>query len=333
MPCSLLVAAMKRREFIILLTGAAAWPITARSQQKTVPVIGFLRSTSAPDSQQDVVAFRQGLKEAGLIEHESVAIEARYADNQRDKLKLLANELVQRPVNLIVANSVAALVAKTSTATIPLVFVTGSDPVRDGLVANFNRPGGNVTGVVFITSDLAAKRLELLRQVLLKATIVGLLIYPDTPETETERKQLKEAAKAVGQQLVMLDVKSDATIESAFAAAAQQSIGAVLTGSGPFLFSKRGQIVGSAARHGVPVMYNSREAVEVGGLMSYGTSIREAYRQAGVYAGRIIKGEYPGELPVMQSSKFELVVNLKTAKALGLTIPPSLLISADEVIE
>jgi putative ABC transport system substrate-binding protein len=193
-----------------------------------------------------VVAFRQGLKEAGLIEHESVAIEARYADNQRDKLKLFANELVQRPVNLIVANSIAALVAKTSTATTPLVFVTGSDPVRDGLVPNFNRPGGNVTGVVFITSDLAAKRLELLRQVLPKATIIGVLIYPDTPETETERKQLQEAAKAVGQQLVMLDVKSDANIESAFAAAAQQSIGAMLMGSGPFLFSKRGQIVGLA---------------------------------------------------------------------------------------
>ena len=215
----------------------------------------------------------------------------------------------------------------------PLVFVSGSDPVRDGLVPNFNHPGGNVTGVVFITSDLAAKRLELLRQLLAKATVIGALVYPNTPETEAERKQLQEAAKAVGQQLVMLDVKSDADIENAFAAVTRQSIGAVLMGSGPFLFSKRDQIATSAAQHAVPVMYITREAVEGGGLISYGTSIREAYRQAGLYAGRIIKGQNPGDLPVMQSSKFELVVNLKTAGALGLTIPQSLIVAADEVIE
>jgi putative ABC transport system substrate-binding protein len=234
---------------------------------------------------------------------------------------------------VIVANDAAAVAAKAATITVPIVFITGSDPVREGLVVSLNRPGGNVTGVVFIASELGAKRLELLRQLVPKATTMGVLVNPNTPETEAERRDLLAASLKIGQQLSILEVGSDSEIENAFAALVQRSAGAALIGTGPFLTSHRQQLVALAARSRLPTMYSLREFVADGGLISYGASITEAYRQAGVYVGQILKGEKPADLPVMQSSKFEFVLNLKTAKALGLEVPPSLIALADEVIE
>jgi len=325
---------MKRREFITLIAGsAAAWPLAARAQQSKMPVIGFLRSTSLADATHVVPAFRQGMKEAGYVEGQNVAIEYRYADNQNDRLPALVADLIRRPVAVIVGNTPSALAAKAATTTVPVVFATGSDPVRDGLVARLNRPGGNVTGVVFITGELGTKRLDLLRQLVPKARTIALLVNPNTPETEAERRELQAAAQAIGQQLIILDVSSDRDIEIAFATFVQRGAGALLSGTGAFLNSKRERIVALAARHALPTGYASREAAVAGGLMSYGSSQTDAYRQVGIYTGRIIKGVKPADLPVMQSSKFEFVINLKTAKALGLTVPQSILARADEVIE
>jgi putative ABC transport system substrate-binding protein len=325
---------MQRREFITLIGGAAvAWPIGAGAQQPTMPVVGFLRSPSLADATHLVIAFRLGLKEAGFVEGQNVAIEYRSAENDRDKLTALVSDFTRRPVVVIVGDNPSALVAKAVTTTVPIVFATGGDPVSDGLVASLNRPGGNVTGVSFISGVLGPKRLELLRQLVPRAKTIAMLVNPSTAETVTERSDVQAAAQAIGQQLIILDVSSDRDIETAFATFVQRGAGALLVGTSGFMFSNRERLVALAARHALPANYFLREFVVAGGLMSYGTSITDAYRQVGIYAGRILKGEKPANLPVMQPTKFELVINLKTAKALGLTVPPTLLTSADEVIE
>jgi len=325
---------MRRREFITLLGGtAAAWPFAARAQQPTMPVVGFLRSATLADVPHWVAAFRQGLKEAGFVEGQNVAIEFRSADNQLDRLPALVADLIRQPVAVILGNTDAALAAKAATTTVPIVFASGSDPVRDGLVASLNRPGGNVTGLVYFAAVLGAKRLELLRQLVPRATTIAVLVNPNTPLTEAERKDVQTAAQAIGQQLIIFDISSDRDIETAFAAFVQRGAGALLVGTGGFLNSNRERIAAVANRHALPASYSQREGVVAGGLMSYGPSISDAYRQAGIYSGRILNGEKPADLPVIRSTKFELVLNLKTAKALGLTIPPSLLVAADEVIE
>ena len=325
---------MKRRDFITLLGGAAAvWPFAAQAQQPALPVIGFLRSSSLADSTQLVTAFRQGLKEAGFVEGQNVAVEYRFADNQRDRLPPLVEDLIRWPAAVIVGNHNAALAAKAATTTVPIVFALGGDPVAAGVVASLNRPGGNVTGVSFLANALGAKRLELLCQLEPKATTIAVLVNPNTTDAEAERRDLQAAAQAIGRQLLILDVSSEREIERAFATLVQRGAGALLVGPGAFLLSHREQVIALAARHARPASYTVREYVSSGGLMSYAPSITDAYRQVGVYAGRILKGEKPGDLPVMQSTKFELVLNLKTAKTLGLTIPPTLLALADEVIE
>src|SRR5262245_14058346 len=325
---------MRRREFITLLGGiAAVWPIAVRAQQSTIPVIGFLRSTPINISLSFLAAFRQGLKESGFNEGQNVTIEIRSADNQIDRLPALADELVRRPVNVIVANVLAALAAKNATTAVPIVFVTGSDPVKDGLVSSLNRPGGNVTGVSFVSGALATKRFEILRQLAPNAKTVAMLVQLDADESVLEQRQVQAAARATGQQLIVFDVNSTADIESAFAAMATRGAGALYVGTGPFTTSHREQLSELAARNAIPTMYALREFVAVGGLMSYGASATDAYRQAGIYAARILRGEKPADLPVMQSTKFDFVINLKAAKALGLTVPPSLIALADEVVE
>ena len=324
---------MRRREFITIFGAAAAtWPLSARAQQ-AMPAIGFLRSTSLADSTQLVAAFRQGLKEAGFVEGQNIAVEYRYAENHPDRLPVLAADLIRRPVAAIVGDNISAIAAKAASRTVPIVFATGGDPVRSGLVPSLNRPGGNVTGVSFFSGVLGAKRLELLRQLAPGATTIAMLANPDTPTAEVERRDVQAAAQTVGRQLIILNAKSDRDIEIAFATIVQRGAGALLVGASAFLNSRKEGIVALAARHALPAIYFQREAVVAGGLMSYGTSITDAYRQAGIYAARIVKGEKPADLPVMQPTKFEFVLNLKTAKALGLKVPPTLLALADDVIE
>ncbi len=323
----------RRREFIVALSGAAAWPFAARAQQPPMPVIGFLRSTSLADATHLVTAFRQGLEETGYVEGRNVAIEYRSAEDRLDRLPALVADLIYSRVAVIVGNHNAALAAKAATTAVPIVVVTGADPVRDDLVASLNRPGGNVTGVSFLANELGAKRLDLLRQLVPRAATIAMLVSPDTPDTEAERRDVQAAARAIGQQLIILDVNSDRDIETAFATLVQRGAGALLDGTGAFMNSHRERIVALAARHAIPAIYSLREYVAAGGLMSYAANITDAYRQAGIYAGRILKGEKPADLPVMQSTKIEFVINLKTAKTLGLDIPPTLLALADEVIE
>jgi putative tryptophan/tyrosine transport system substrate-binding protein len=325
---------MRRREFISLLGGAAVTrPLAARAQQPVIPVVGLLNSGTSTANARNVGALRRGLEQAGFTEGQNVALELRWAENQFDRLPTLAADLIHRPAAVIVGNTLAALKAKAATTSIPIVFTTGSDPVRDGLVASLNRPGGNVTGVVFITGTLGPKRLELLRQLMPTSAAIAMLVNPNTSETEAERKEVQVAALAIGQQLVVLDIAGIGDIETAFATFAQRGVRALLVGTGTFLFNNRERIVALAARDGIPTMYSAREAVVAGGLMSYGSNISDAYRQAGIYVGRILKGEKPADLPVMQSTKFEFLINLKTAKTLGVTIPDKLLAIADEVIE
>jgi putative ABC transport system substrate-binding protein len=323
---------MRRREVILLLGGAAAWPIAASAQQGAMPVIGMLRSTPFTNFSHYVTAFRQGLQETGFIEGQNVAIEYHSAEGRNERLPGLIADLLARPVTVIVANMASALAAKAATTTVPIVFAGGGDPIALGLVVSINRPGGNVTGVNFFAGVIGPKRLDLLRQLVPKATAIALLVNP-APETEADRRDVLAAAQAVGQQLITLDVKSDRDIEAAFATLVQRGAGAVLAGSGPFMNSHRERIVALAARHALPTSYSSRDAVFAGGLMSYGPGFADAYRQVGLYAGRILKGDKPAGLPVMQSTKFDLVINLKTAKTLGLEIPPTLLALADAVIE
>jgi putative ABC transport system substrate-binding protein len=325
---------MRRRNFIALLGGAAvAWPLAARAQQSAMPVIGFLRSASLTDNAHLVAAFRRGLMEVGFIEGRNVAVEYRSAEDHLDRLPGLAADLIGRQVAVIVANHNAALAAKAATNTVPIVFATGGDPVKDGLVASLNRPGGNVTGVIFITSELGTKRLELLRQLVPKAATIGMIAGPHTPDTEAERSEVLAAAQAIGQQLLLADVESAQDIETAFATFVQRGVGAVFMGTGAFTNSHRERLAALAAKHRLPAIFSLREYAVGGGLMSYGTSITDGYRQAGIYTGRVLKGEKPADLPVMQSTKFELVINLRTAKALALDIPANLLALADEVIE
>ena len=323
---------MRRREFITLLGGAATWPLAAHAQQPAMALVGLLTG-----SQQDdrwLGALRQGLKEAGYIEGRNVAIKHRSADGHFDRVPTLAGELVADPVALIIAIAPsAALAAKAATATIPIVFMTGADPVELGLVSSLSRPDGNVTGVNFLVKTLAAKRLELLRELVPGATLMGFLLNPTNPASEPEIRDVQAASGALGLQLQILHASSERDIETAFASFAQQHINAILVAGDSFFLSRRDQLIAAAARHAIPTSYQLREFVAAGGLISYGTDLIAAYRLAGVYAGRVLKGERPTDLPVQQSVKFELVINLKTAKALGLTVPPSLLAIADEVIE
>jgi len=325
---------MRRREFITFLSGAAAaWPFAVRAQQLATPVIGFLRSTSLDSSTSLIAAFRQGLKESGFNEGQNVAVEFRFADNKIDRLPGLVDEFIRRPVNVIVTNVLGALAAKDATRTVPILFVTGSDPVKDGLVASLNRPGGNITGVSFVSGALAKKRLEILRQLKPNAKTIAILVQLDADESVLEQREVQAAARATGQQLIVFDVNSAADIESAFATMATRGVDALYVGTGPFTNSYREQLTESAARVKIPAMYSLREFVAVGGLMSYGASITDAYRQAGIYAARILRGARPADLPVIQATKFDLVLNLKTAKALGLTLPDRVLALATEVIE
>jgi putative tryptophan/tyrosine transport system substrate-binding protein len=322
---------MRRRDFIKVIAGsAAAWPLIARAQQPAMPVIGFLRSSTLADATDLTAAFRQGLKETGYVEGQNVATEYRSAENDPDKLTALVSEFTRRPVAVIVGNLVAALAAKAATTTVPIVFATGSDPVKDGLVTNLNRPGGNVTGVSFFATVVGSKRLEQLRELVPSATTIGVLEVPGSSE---DRKDVEVAAQAVGQRLIVLKATNASEIETAFATFAQRGVGTLVITSGAFTFSHREEIVALAARYELPASYGVREFATAGGLMSYAASITEAYRQVGVYAGRILKGEEPGDLPVIQSTKFEFVINLKTAKRLGLTVPLIMQMTADEVIE
>jgi putative ABC transport system substrate-binding protein len=326
---------MRRRNFITLIGGAvaAAWPLASRAQQRPVPLVGFLRNTAAANAAHLVTAFRRGLQEAGLIEGQHVALEYRWADDHNDRLPELAADLVRRQVACIVANNQSTHAAKTATATIPIVFVAGGDPIREGLVSSLSRPGGNVTGVSFTSGPLDAKRLGLLHELVPKASAIAILLDPNVGGPETELEQIEAAARAIGRKILVMRAGSEREFDAAFATMTQSSAGALLVGAGPFFLGQRRRLVALAARYNLPASYVQREYIEAGGLMSYGASQTDAYRRAALYVARILQGEKPSELPVQLPSKYELVLNLATAKALGLDVPDKLLAIADEVIE
>jgi putative ABC transport system substrate-binding protein len=323
-----------RREFITLLGAATAWPFAAGAQQPAVPVIGFLSSSALADRARYLPAFRQGVRETGYVDGQNVVIEYRWAQDQHDVLPDLAADLVRRQVTVIAAHDTpSSIVAKAATTTIPIVFAGGGDAVELGLVASLNRPGGNVTGVTFVNAELGAKLLGLLHELQPGAVRVGVLVDPNYAPTQSFVSDVQAAALSIGKQIEVLEAPTGRDIDTAFARLAQKPIDALLVGPGPSLINRRVQLATLATYHRVPAIYSWREAAEVGGLMSYGTSLSDAYRQAGVYTGRILKGEKPADLPVIQSSKFEFVINLNTARAFGLSFPPGLLAIADEVIE
>jgi putative ABC transport system substrate-binding protein len=325
---------MRRREFISLLGGAAAWPIAARAQQPAIPVIGFLNGATPEGYALYAAAFRQGLKEAGYVEGQNATIEYRWAEGHYDRLPALAADLVARKVAVIAATSTpAAQAAKAATATVPIVFTTGGDPIKLGLVASLNRPGGNVTGVSNLIQELGSKRLGLLRELVPSITLIATLINPNFPDAENELKDAEAAARALGLQHIVLRASSEREIDTAFATMAQQSGGALDVNVDPFFLARRDQIVALAARHAIPAIYPVRDFAVAGGLMSYGTDFADSYRQAGIYTGRVIRGEKPADLPVQRSTKFEFVINFKTAKALSLAVPNSMQLLADEQIE
>jgi putative ABC transport system substrate-binding protein len=327
---------MRRREFMTLLGGAAAaWPLAARAQQPAMPVVGFLHPTSLFTNADRMRGFHRGLKDTGIVEGENVAIAYRWAEGQFDRLPELAAELVYRQVAVIAAFAPpAALAAKAATTTIPIVFAVGEDPVRLGLVTSLARPGGNVTGFNFFNYELVAKRLELLRELVPRATRVALLVNPaNATVTESTLRDVEAAARTIGLQLQVLNASTTGEINAAFATLVRERSDALFVGPDAFFSSRRVHIATLAARHVVPATYAQREYVEAGGLMSYGTNLTDTFRQVGVYAGRILKGTKPADLPVVQASKFELVINVETARMLGLTVPPMLLARADEVIE
>jgi putative tryptophan/tyrosine transport system substrate-binding protein len=325
---------LKRREFISLLGGAAvSWPLVSRAQQPLIPVVGFLSGRSPAESAGVVAAFRKGLSETGYAESQNVSIDFRWAEGQSDRLPALASELVHRPVDVIAALGESGPAAKAATTTIPIVFGSGGDPVEAGLVASLNRPGGNITGATFLTAVLGAKRLGLLHELVPGAPVAALLVNPNTFVGQVQIRDVQEAARALGQSLVVLDGGTDERIETAFAALTPQHVAALLVGADPFFDTRRERLVALASQHRMPAIYQFREYAVAGGLMSYGTSITDMYRLVGLYVGRVLKGEKPADLPVMQVTKFELVINLTTARALGVKISDNLLSLADEVIE
>jgi putative ABC transport system substrate-binding protein len=324
-----------RRQLITLLGGAAVWPLAARAQQAAMPVIGVLDARSPGTTENSLRAFREGLKDTGYIAGENVALEYRWAEDQIDRLPALAADLVQRRATVIAAISpTAALAAKAAIATIPIVFIVNEDPVRLGLVASLARPGGNLTGINILTAEVTAKRLDLLRELMPSATRVGVLVNPvNATNTETTLREMAAAARTTGLQVKVLNASTSREIDAAFASLLHERPDALFVGAEPYFYSRRVQLAVLAASHRLPAIYSQRDFVVAGGLMSYGTNIADAFRQIGVYAGRILKGTKPADLPVVQASKFELVINLPTARALGLEVPPMLLARADEVIE
>ena len=327
---------MRRREFITLVGGATvAWPLAARTQQRAMPVIGFLGGGSADAFAHVVAAFHQGLNETGFIEGRNVAVEYRWAEGQYDRLPALAAELIGRPVVVIVATGgdVGVRAAKTATTTIPIVFTSGSDPVAAGFVSSLNRPGSNVTGVSLFVSLLEVKKLDLLRELVPTAAVIGFLLNPNNPRVDVDTADMQAAARAVGKQLIILKAGRERDFDAVFANLAQQRVDALVVHTEPFFLSRRDYLVELAARRAIPTIYGLREFAAPGGLISYGTKLSDSYRQVGIYTGKILKGAKPTDLPVEQPTKFEFVINLKAAKALGLEIPPMLLARADEVIE
>ena len=327
---------MKRREFIMLLGGSAAvWPRAARAQQPAVPIIGFLSGQSNVNVAQYVNAFRDGLKETGFIDGQNVVIEFRYADGQRDKLPAMATEFVRRGVSAIVTTggTPVTIAAKKATTAIPIIFAMGGDPVELGVVTSLNRPGGNATGASYFFNALGAKRLGILRELVPAAKVIGYLVNPTNPSLVSEQRDMQAAAQALGFEIRVQNATSEREIEAAFAGFGQQRVHAIICAADVVFIIQRQQLAGLAARHALPASYHSREIVDAGGLTSYGPSQKPAYRQAGIYTGRILKGEKPGDLPVTLATTFELAINLKTAKALGLDVPATLLARADEVIE
>ena len=326
---------MKRREFIALLSGAAAWPLAVRAQQPPMPVIGFLSSRSPDESKHLVAAFRTGLQTGGYVEGQNVAIEYRWADGRYDRLPELAADLVRRHVAVLVTTGgePSALAAKAATSTIPIVFTAGGDPVRVGLVASLNRPGGNATGVSLLTTPPEAKRLGLLNELVPSAAAFGVLINPNNPEAEAQSRDVQQAGREIGRQIQIANAVNDRELETAFGTLVQQRAAALLVCADPFFDTRRDRIVALAAQFKLPAIYQFRDYAVAGGLMSYGISIADGYRQVGIYTGQVLKGAKPADLPIYQSIKFELVINLKTAKVLGVKISDNLLSIADEVFE